>query len=190
MKVKILFISLLFCMGISSVYATELPEVTDHEIVKVYVFWRDGCGYCEALIEGLNEIEEEYLDYFEIVTLDVYEGTNGNLYDYMSNLLGDTGGVPYAVIGEEHVAGYNLDALVETALSEYQNDEYTDALANYADTVGGFDFEDLEYACDYKGIDYWNPSDPQTEVSGYVVAGIVIILVSALGYLIFTPKKN
>lgn len=190
MKEKILILCLAFFMFFTTVNATELPEVTDHEIVKVYLFWRDGCSYCEALIESLNEVEETYLDYFEIITIDVYEGTNGNLYDYISELLGDSGYVPYTVIGENHVSGYDLDSIIEYALAEYQNEDYDDVLGDYIDVTGGYDIEDLEYACDYKGIDYWNASEEDSSTSSIVVAGICILVIGVLGYLIISPKKN
>lgn len=190
MKLKILIACLLCFISINVVNAVEVPKVTDHEIVKVYVFWRDGCGYCESLIEALNEVEEEYLEYFEIVTIDVYGGSNGDLYDYISNLLGDSGYVPYTVVGSEHIAGFNLDGILEAAFSEYQNDEYEDILGAYASSVGDYDLEDLEYACDYKGIEYWNVSEKETDSSSYIVVGVFFVILAAILCLIFIPRKK
>ncbi len=189
MKLKMIIMAILcFCM-LNVVNAAELPKVTDHEKVKVYVFWRDGCRYCEKLIEALNEEEEKYLDYIEIVTASVYDGTNGNLYDYISNVLGDSGYVPYTVIGDEHVSGFDLDKIIDTALKAYQNDNYVDTLGEYINQTGGYTLKDLEYACDAKGIEYWNKTEKDHSVDGYIVAGIFVVVIAGLGYLIFSPKK-
>lgn len=189
MKFKVLFLALAIFIGIGSVSATDLPEVTDHEVVKLYVFWKDGCSWCELAIETLNEIEEEYLEYFEIVTINVSEGDNGVLYQYITSLLGEATGVPYFVVGDQENEGFNETTIIEMALEEYQNEDYVDVVGNYVDVTTGYDLEDLEYACDIKGITYWNASEKDT-VSGYVVLGIFVVIVGSLGYLIFIPKNN
>lgn len=190
MKIKILFISLLFMVAINSVSAVEVPEVTDHETVKLYMFWRDGCSACESAIEALNEIEEQYLDYFEIVTYDIYDGNNMDLLDYLETTLGGSSAVPYFVVGEQYLVGYNLDTLLEMIFEEYQNDDYVDFVGTYADYVGDYTAEGLEHACEVKGIDYWNAEETDHSADAYIVAGIFIILFGSIGYLVFSSKNK
>lgn len=189
MKRKIFVICLAFLMCINVVNATELPEVTDHEVVKVYVFWWTSCSACEALIGYLNDVEETYEDYFEIVTLSITDGSNDALLDEVKLEYEDSNSVPYTVVGENYVIGSGISSIIEYALEEYQNEEYVDVVGNLIDNGSGYEIEDLEYACDIKGIEYWNPTEKDSSTEGYVVAAMLIVVVGALGYLIFSPKK-
>lgn len=190
MKKLLLILSLVLMASTFDVSAAEKPEVTDHEKVTIYLFWMESCGYCEMTIEMFNELEDEYEDYFEVVTINVNEDNNVTLYDYFADLLGDSGGVPYMIVGDQHIAGYS-ESIVDLALEEYQNNEYEDIVASYVESSSAiYALEDLEYACDIKGIDYWNSESPTTTIGSYIAIGVFALLIGGMAYLVFIPKKN
>ncbi|MFI3261028.1 MAG: hypothetical protein R3Y13_04895 [bacterium] len=190
MKKLLLVMLMIMLLTTTNVNAMDKPELTDREPVKLYMFWRAGCGYCEMALELFNDLEDEYEDYFEIVTIDVESGSNGTLYGYISEMLGDSGGVPYFVAGESHMAGYSETAVIELALEEYTNDDYYDVVGNYAKGVSGYELGDLEDACEAKGIPYWNAEAKDNSSDNVVVTAVFVVLLGSIGYLIFSPKKN
>ena len=190
---KKLFIGLFATCGMfctTFVNAETLPEVTDHEKVKLNIFWRQGCGACEAALNSLNDNEEKYLDYFEIVTYDINEGNNMELLTYLENELGGENSVPYFVVGDEHMVGFNEESLYALALKEYENPEYEDFVSKYAESKGGFSKETLEDACNKKNIQYWNPTKSEHKYDAYILGGIFAVLFAGFMYLIISPKKN
>ena len=49
----------------------DLPEKTDHEKVKVYLFYSSTCGNCHNLLKYFSSKYLDYTDYFEFVTYQV-----------------------------------------------------------------------------------------------------------------------
>ena len=78
----------------------EKPEA-NKEPVKVYLFRRDGCPYCEAALEWFKSIEEEYGDYFDLIEYNIWETEeNSQLMQDISDFRGDNAnGVPYIIVG-------------------------------------------------------------------------------------------
>lgn len=190
MKKILLLISLLFMFLTVDVYAVDKPEVTDHEVVKIYMFWEDGCGYCENAINLFNDLEDEYAEYFEVIGIDVYDGSNNTLFSDIQSMLGETTGVPYFVIGEEIIKGYSESGIISLALEQYQNDDYKDVVGPYAEAKTGYALASLEEVCKAKGINYWNATKVENPNDAIIVAGIFIILIGGMGYLVFAPKKK
>lgn len=189
MKYKFLALCVAFFVSINIVSATELPELTDREPIKVYVFWSDTCSACGSYIEILNEIEEFYLDYIEIVTIHLSDGTNSDLYQYAYDLIGGNGYIPYTVVGDSFIEGTLIDDVMELALVAYADDEYEDILESYIKINSDLSIEDLEYACNIKKINYWNAAEKDS-TSDIIVLGILFIVIVSVCYLIFCPKKN
>ena len=79
----------------------EKPK-TDKEPVKVYVFRGETCSYCKAALEWFNSIKEEYGDYFELVTYEVWNNSeNAELMQKVASHMGDTANcVPYIIVGK------------------------------------------------------------------------------------------
>ena len=54
----------------------DLPEKTDHEKVKVYLFYSSTCGNCHNLLKYFSSKYLDYTDYFEFVTYQVDNNQN------------------------------------------------------------------------------------------------------------------
>lgn len=98
------------------------------EKVNVYLFKREGCMYCAGALsffESLSE-DEEYQNYFNLVTKDVSNIENSNLMNKTAKKLGVTlSGVPFIVIGEQHFEGYTEsynDSLKEAIKNAYEHE--------------------------------------------------------------------
>lgn len=134
MKKILIAILCLFSLCLVNVNADELPEVTDHEKVTIYIFRGDGCGYCKKALTFFNNLGDTYKDYFVVKTYEVWsDSTNSSFMNAVASELGDTlKGVPYIVVGEYTVNGFDDSIgakLVEEALKEYQNKEYKDKVS-------------------------------------------------------------
>ena len=110
----------------------NVPEKTDHEKVKVYLFWSSTCKNCHNLISYFGDKYDAYEDYFEIVTYQVNtDKGNSELSNAIAEDVGeDPGYIPLVIIGNTyHVLGWQ-DSLGETIINEalkaYQDENYTD----------------------------------------------------------------
>ncbi len=95
------------------------------EKATIYLFRGKGCGYCHALLTFLDSITDEYGQYFNLKSYEVwYNEDNSNLLSTVSNYLGQpAGGVPYFVIGDKVFAGYsnNYDNDIKSAIVDLYN---------------------------------------------------------------------
>lgn len=114
---------------------TSLPEKTDHEKVKVYLFWSSTCKNCHNLIKYFSNKYNIYEDYFEIVTYQVNNSeVNSKLSNDIAEQVGeDPGYVPLVIIGNTyHVLGWDEsvgETIIDEALKAYQDENYTDIVA-------------------------------------------------------------
>ena len=81
MKKVVLSILVALCLLImpNAKADVELPTLTDHEKVTVYLFRSSGCSHCQDFIEYFADNYYTYQDYFEIVTYEVSDADNYNL---------------------------------------------------------------------------------------------------------------
>ena len=79
--------------------------------INVYLFWGNGCHICENLMAYFDTLEEEYGDYYNLIKYEVwYNEENQNLMYEVGNRLDQTYfAVPFLVIGDEVIVGYNSD---------------------------------------------------------------------------------
>lgn len=121
----------------------EKPEA-NKEPVKVYFFHGNGCPHCEEASEWFDSIEEEYGDYFDLVSYEVwYNQENQLLMQEVSDFKGDNAsGVPYILVGKysypngfgaEVVVDSNTgktagEEMIERILAEYQSDNRYDVM--------------------------------------------------------------
>lgn len=99
--------------------------------INVYLFWGNGCHICENLMAYFDTLEEEYGDYYNLIKYEVwYNEENQNLMYEVGNRLDQTYfAVPFLVIGDEVIVGYNSDKdnyIKERIVEEYNNSEYSD----------------------------------------------------------------
>ena len=115
---------------------TDYKETDDQ--ITIYLFRGQGCGYCRAFLTYMNSITEEYGKYFKMVTFEVWnDDQNWDLMTDVSNFMNNpAGGVPYIIIGDKVIPGYNErynDTIKNAIVSEYNKDEDEryDALYEY-----------------------------------------------------------
>lgn len=160
-----LLISVLFPI---SVFA----EGEAKEKINVYMFYGEGCGYCAAAKEFFAGIDEEYKEYYSLVTYEVWHDKNNSalmqgVAEYLNE---DVNGVPYIVIGDTTFAGYAseydqdiLDAIKES----YNNEDYVDVVSKVKD--GGV--------------------SSKKNYDTYIVIGIFAAIIGGFGALIYFSRK-
>lgn len=122
--------------------ATETEEkITCDGKVNVYLFWRDGCPFCEAAKTYFSSIEEKYGNCYELKKYNIYEGQdNANLMEKVGAYFGDdVSGVPYIVIGEKTFKGYSaqLNTQIEKAIVDGANEKEVFDVMTVLDTKKG-----------------------------------------------------
>lgn len=192
-------LSLVFMPNVQAAEDEDLPVVTDHEKVTVYLFRSSGCGHCQDFIEYFSENYYKYQDYFEIVTYEVSNEDNYNLMQAAKERMGedDEGSIPYIVIGSTFdQLGFGTDGteIIETALEAYQDESYTDLVSQLIEE-NGYEPEatSLEEAADYYGFNMvgLNGEDPDAGLSdGAIVAIIFGILILGFGGLVLYSRKK
>lgn len=105
------------------------------EKVNVYLFKREGCGYCANALSFFTELskDEEYQNYFNLVIKEVLNSKeNSKLMEKSAKKLGvDLSGVPFIVIGTEHFEGYadTFDEQIKSAIKNAYENESEDIVA-------------------------------------------------------------
>ena len=175
---------------------TSLPEKTDHEKVKVYLFWSSTCKNCHNLIKYFSNKYNIYEDYFEIVTYQVNNSeVNSKLSNDIAEQVGeDPGYVPLVIIGNTyHVLGWDEsvgETIIDEALKAYQDENYTDIVAK---KINDDKLEAIEKtftgACEISGISCKGGS-LTSESNGIVIAIVIgILVVGFAGIIVLSRKK-
>ena len=179
--------------------AEDLPTITDHEKVTVYLFRSNGCYHCEDFIEYFAENYYQYQDYFEIVTYEVSTEDNYYLMLDAKERNGEEadGSVPYIVIGNTFdQLGFGTDgsSIIEAALEAYEDVSYSDLVQEIIEDEG---YEptatSLEDAADYYGFNMvgMDGNEPESGLSdGAIVAIIFGILILGFGGLVIYSRKK
>lgn len=148
---------------------TDYKETDDQ--VKIYLFRWNKCGHCHDFISFLNDIAEEYGQYFKLIA---YESTtnadNNELWKEVSTFLDgkEATGYPYIVIGNKTYAGFG----------EGMEDEIKNLIkTNYETPVE-------------KRYDVMKKINEKPNYDGVVavVAGVIVVGIVAL--TIYTRKNN
>ena len=161
-----------------------LPAVIEgKEPVKVYVFTKENCPYCEKAKTYINDLKETYGKYFELVVYEVYDASwnvVNKQYEDLMHTIGEkngkqVSGVPYIVIGDSYDAnewdesstGDNVKAAI---LKEYVNENYTDIVAPAL-------------------VEIQNAPDPHAN-DGLAICIIGIVVIAAVGVVVYFGRKN
>lgn len=132
-KLKVLLLMLAVLLVVPfGVFADEAKEEAKDEVVeskevKLYLFYGDGCGFCQKAKEWFAEIEEDYGDKFEVVQYEVwYNQENSELMNAVASARKETpGGVPYIIVGNQSWDGFSdeyKDSIISKIESEYKQD--------------------------------------------------------------------
>ena len=179
--------------------ADDLPPVTDHEKVTVYLFRGNGCHVCQSFLEYFYGVYEDYADYFEIVAYESWENAENQalMLDAKTYFEEEAStSVPFIVIGDSyHSVGYNADAIIEEALRSYQDESYTDLIANMIEEEGyDVDAESFLEACAAEGICNTNNSSVNSQSGGIsdgaIVAIIFAVIIVGFGSLVLFSRQQ
>ena len=185
-KALTIIICLLAVLGLNVNAAAKketLPAVVEgKEPVKVYIFTKESCPFCEKAKTYINELKETYGKYFEVVVYEVYNAswvTVNKQYEELMHAVGEShgkqiSGVPYIVIGNEFNANEwgetTGDEVKAAILKEYVNEDYKDIVAPM--------LAEIQAAPDPHAND------------GVIIVLFSVILVAGLGAVIYFARKK
>lgn len=114
----------------------NLENVTyDKNKVNIYFFWGSTCPHCKAEFAFFDEIKEEYGDYYNLYTYEVWENpNNAEIMNKFADALNEkVTGVPYTVIGDVSFTGFgesSKEKFIEAIKNKHQNssDVYFDKI--------------------------------------------------------------
>ncbi len=189
----ILFSTLLLICFVPNVYAKkldiDLPKVTEHEKIKIYLFRGKGCTHCYDFLTFFNNHSQQLKKYIEIVSYETYKD-NQELKNKVNDFLNITDekerqSVPLIVVGNWHTLGFvESDGIkiIEEALKQYQNDEYVDEVSRIIQEENvSHNPETLQQACDAEGI---------VRNSNTILIVIFAVMLLSIGAIIFAVKKK
>jgi len=103
----------------------------NEEKINIYIFRGDGCSYCHSLLTYLESIVDEYGQYFNVISFEVWNNSdNSKLMDEVAKYFEDTKiGVPYTIIGDKSFIGY----------ASSMNNEIIDAIMKLYESKDRFD---------------------------------------------------
>lgn len=112
---------------------SNYEESTDK--INVYIFRGSTCSYCLKAVSFFASIVDEYGQYFNLVTYEVWANSdNASLMDRVAATFDEeVTGVPYIVIGDQSYPGYiNTmdDELKEQIVAAYKSTDRYDVMNN------------------------------------------------------------
>ena len=130
---KIIFIFILFIIGINYTYAEE------KNLVNIYLFYSDTCPHCHEELTYLNKFEEKY-DNVRIYKYEIGNSRNAILLDEVASLF-DTqvSGVPFTIIGDKYFKGFSYESYYDrfvASIEYYSTYQYKDRTGEY---IGGIE---------------------------------------------------
>lgn len=195
-KLLVVFVTLLsvFAFPVKA-ESIDLPEKTDHEVVKLYIFYGNECSHCHEFMEYfMDNYKDEYKDYFEIVAMETWKNEQNNAFALeMKERLSVSDkeyGVPFIIIGDYYKCGFSKasgQAVINEALKQYQNENYEDIVAKErASTKNTVSEETLREAAVTSGV-----AKKEGTASDAIIIGIIFaVVIIGLGGLVFLSRKK
>lgn len=118
--------------ALKSVDFSNYKESNDK--VNVYIFRGSTCGYCFKAIAYFASLYEEYGQYFDLKTYEVWENSdNSALLTKAAKKVGvsSVGGVPFIIIGDKYWEGFAesySDDIVSTIMDQYESENRYDVM--------------------------------------------------------------
>ncbi len=194
MKKLFLILSVICLLGISNVEAKNwhMPDVSDHEKIKLHIFYGNGCEVCHDLLNFLNDNYDMLKDYIDIRGYEVWDNKDNN--DFMGEVVdllvpkSEEIGVPFTVIGGEYLFGFDEDKLMELIKNSYIDDGYNDQnFALIKDSTGQNYVEDSFDKMLVNSL----IKDPDSKMPGWLtISIIVVILFGGIGILFYLVYKK
>lgn len=158
---------------------------------NIYLFRGHGCGYCKKLITFLETIVEEYGQYFNLVSYEVwYDEDNYNLMKNVASIFNDPAtGVPYLVIGDKTFIGYSSssDENIKNAIKElYEKTDRYNVMDHLSEAKNDDTTKDDGTAANGDTRTYANTSSSSSKTNAY----IFIIVAFLLGLTYYVKSNN
>lgn len=180
-------ILLVFLLVMSFIFIPKNVYASDK--VTIYFFRGNTCEHCEDALNYFNEHKDEIDSNIEIKTYEVWKNdNNAKLQKAVAEKLGvDTTskdyGVPFIVIGSEHIIGYSgvstYNNILNIAKSYIDNKDYKDVVEEASQELN-LKFEMLEL----KDLFY----EPSRTVSIVVFSIFGLVIVGFIGMIVFSRK--
>lgn len=107
--------------------APIVGEKIKEDKINLYLFYSETCPHCHDEMKYLTTISEKYKDKLNIYKYEVTKNKdNAKLLTTIKKMFEVNGsGVPFTVIGNEHILGYseNTNTTIESIIDKYLNDE-------------------------------------------------------------------
>lgn len=207
MKKFLVLCILIACFFVNSVSAAvNLPEKTDREPVKLYLFYADYCAHCHELIDFfVKNYKDVYKDYFEIVTLEADTSEKVDPDDIVANKnvalaiqeefsIGDKEfGWPLIVVGDYYHCGYGSatgGTIINQALLQYQKEDYEDIVDGFIKETENTSVGTLKDAAIVAGVTLPKEDEEMDTASVVIISVIMIVVIGGLVGLVFLSKKR
>lgn len=123
---------IIFCLFISLMFITNIKA--EENLVNLYLFYSNTCPHCEAEMELLDELQEDY-DNLRIYKYEISEDENSLLLSKVSEMFNiNVTGVPFTIIGEKTFFGYSEENSKKKfigTIEYYSSHGYTDKVGEY-----------------------------------------------------------
>lgn len=176
-KLKVLLLMLAVLLVVPfGVFAEENDVVKEEsKEVKLYLFYGDGCGFCQNAKAWFAEIEEDYGDKFEVVQYEVWNNKeNSELMNAVASVRKETpGGVPYIIIGNQSWDGFS--------------DEYKDSILSKIDSEYEQEPSERYDVMDYVNLDI---EEKDTTVRDIIIVFVLVGVVGAVTAGVLLARKS
>lgn len=166
----------------------ELPEVTDHEKVHIYLFYSLTCPHChDFLTYFYKNYDDDYAKYFDIISFEASTSENGVIYSAAKEKLDiDEEGVPLIIWGDQFQVGFGTDGsnIIESVLEQYQNEDYHDYVNDVLEeNKVNYKMENFDETLTAMGI-------KRAKGDWLIVTAIFVVLIGGIGSLFFISRKK
>lgn len=156
-----------------------IGKVKAAEKVKVYLFYGDGCPYCESAMTFFENLDSKYKDKIELIKYEVWNNQeNSELLSNVGSVLGEeVSGVPFIVVGETSFGGYSEEydqSILDAIDAELKKDKPYDVL-EHVDSNGN--------------ANAGSSSNNSSSNDLVVYLSLAIILIGVVGLVIYAKKS-
>lgn len=188
-----LFLIILVAFSFAVIPVSAKSNKKSNQKITLYLFRRTGCPHCQEEMKFLDSIINDYKSKMNIVVYDVTQGDNNKLLQDVAAELGvSVDGVPFTVIGKQHIVGYasQLDTQFKQTIDQVYKNQEEDLVDSVLEesVYGKLIKTDLYKAMEEEGLSYTSKKAPGTSnLLPIIVFSSVAI---AIGALIYYSRKK
>lgn len=174
---------IIFSLCISLMFITNIKA--EENLVNLYLFYSNTCPHCEAEMELLEELQEDY-DNLKIYKYEISEDENSLLLSKVSEMFNiNVTGVPFTVIGEKTFFGYSEENSKKKfigTIEYYSSHGYIDKIGEYLENklptydINNNDITVDEYIKDYGEYNFDIPIVGEVSTKDMALPIIAIVM--------------